>query len=139
MANLVYKRLFKLALAVLLAGCASEPVTYHAEYPGHSNRQTNIPPVNNPAHQPIRQYPDSYTRLPYSNSYGAQTLTGTYANSFAVRNFIQHMVHKHGFSESYLKRMTKGKVLLLFRKRENLNFGIDKGGEVCCWRTKLLS
>jgi membrane-bound lytic murein transglycosylase B len=102
-ANLVYKRLFKLALAVLLAGCTSKPVTYHTEYPDNSNRRTNIPPVNNKQiPQPIRQYPDSYARLPYSNSYGAQTLTGTYANSFAARNFIQYMVRKHGFSESYL-------------------------------------
>lgn len=103
MANPVYKRLFKLALAVVLAGCASKPVTYHAENPGNSNRQTSIPPVNNRMDQPIRQYPDSHAGLPYStNGYGAQTLTGTYVNSFAVHNFIQYMVRKHGFSESYL-------------------------------------
>jgi membrane-bound lytic murein transglycosylase B len=29
-------------------------------------------------------------------------VTGTYANSFAVQQFIQHMVQKHGFSASYL-------------------------------------
>ncbi|MGR8998489.1 MAG: lytic murein transglycosylase [Gammaproteobacteria bacterium] len=130
MANLVYKRLFKLALAVLLAGCSSKPVTYHADYPANSIRRTNpspvkkqvnqpqpsrqyqgnsvprtyLPPVNKQVYQPepIRQYPDTYARLPYSNSYGTQVLTGTYANSFAVRNFIQYMVRKHGFSESYL-------------------------------------
>jgi len=129
-ANPVYKRLLKLALAVLLAGCSSKPVTYHADYtdnssrrtnpspvkkqvdqpqpiqqyPGNSVRQTTIPPVNHQVYQPepTRQYPDSYARSPYANSYGAQTLTGTYANSTAARNFIQKMVRKHSFSESYL-------------------------------------
>ena len=106
MANPVYKRIFKLVVAVLLAGCSSKPVTYHAEYPGISNQRTKIPAfnksVNKQVAQPIPHYPDIPVRLPYSNSYGAQTLTGPYANSFAVRNFIQNMVHKHGFSESYL-------------------------------------
>jgi membrane-bound lytic murein transglycosylase B len=129
-ANSVYKPLFKLALAVLLAGCSSKPVTYHAEYPGHPNRRTYhppvnkqvvqsqpirhypgnsirrtyIPPVNKQVYQPepTRQYPEIYTTLPYSNSYGVQTLTGTYANSSAVRDFIQKMVLKHSYSESYL-------------------------------------
>jgi membrane-bound lytic murein transglycosylase B len=129
-ANPVYQPLFKLALAVLLAGCSSKPITYHAEYPGHPIRRTYHPPVNKQVvqsqpirqypgtstrrayhppvnkqvvqYQPIRQYPDIYTTLPYANSYGAQTLTGTYANSSAARDFIQNMVHKHSFSESYL-------------------------------------
>ncbi len=102
MANLVYKRLFKLALAVLLAGCASEPVPHQVEYPKKTNQQSKTPPVRYPAAQPIQQYPDSYARTPYSSSHGAYALTGTYANSSEVRNFIQHMVHKHGFSEAYL-------------------------------------
>jgi len=102
MANLVYKRLFKLALAALLAGCASEPVPHHVEYPNNTNQQSKIPPARYPLVQPIQQYPKSYGRLPYSSSYGAPILTGTYANSPAARNFIQHMVHKYGFSETYL-------------------------------------
>ncbi len=105
MANPVYKRLLMLAIAVLLAGCSSKPMTYHAEYPSNSIRRTHVPPVNKQVlkpQPPIRQYPEIHARLPYSNSYGVQTLTGTYANSFAVRNFIQYMVRKHGFSESYL-------------------------------------
>ena len=103
MANLVYKRLFKLALAVLLASCASEPVPHQVEYPMNTkNQQSKIPPARYPVEQPIQQYSRSYGRAPYSSSYGAYTLTGTYANSPAVRNFIQHMVHEHGFSEAYL-------------------------------------
>jgi membrane-bound lytic murein transglycosylase B len=102
MANIVYKRLFKLALAVLLVGCASEPVPYHVEYQNKTNRQSKIPPARNPVDRLIQQYPNNYGRLPSSNSYGAPILTGTYANSLAVRNFIQYMVRKYGFSETYL-------------------------------------
>jgi len=105
MANLVYKRLFKLALAVLLAGCASEPVPHDVEYPKNTRQQSKIPPTRYPSNQHIQQYPNSYGRSPYSGSYGSSGLTGTYANSFAVKSFIQHMVNKHGFSEAYLNRL----------------------------------
>ncbi|MDD5463093.1 MAG: lytic murein transglycosylase [Methylococcales bacterium] len=106
---MVYKHSLKLALVVLLTGCSSEPVTHHAKYPDHSIRRT-LPPAKKPVAQSrpiIRQYPEIHATFPYSNhsysnDYEAQTLTGTYANSFAVRNFIQYMVRKHGFSESYL-------------------------------------
>ncbi|MDD5633110.1 MAG: lytic murein transglycosylase [Methylococcales bacterium] len=121
MANLVYKRIFKIALAVLLAGCASEPVRQQSEYPGvnnlhgtippvpkqrkytsNYNRQSKIPPMLYPEFEPIQPYPGRIERAPYSSSYEALVLTGTYANSPAVRDFIQHMVHKYGFSETYL-------------------------------------
>ena len=45
MANLVYRRLFKIALAVLLAGCASERVPQQSEYPNVKNLHGTIPPV----------------------------------------------------------------------------------------------
>ena len=48
MANLVYKRLFKLALAALLAGCASEPVPHQVEYPKNTQQQSKIPPARYP-------------------------------------------------------------------------------------------
>jgi membrane-bound lytic murein transglycosylase B len=105
MANLVYKRLFKLALAAMLTSCASEPVTYQVEYPKNSHKQSKAPPVRYPAERPVQHYPDSVGRAPYSSSSEAPMLTGTYANSLAVRNFIQHMVHKHGFSETYLNSL----------------------------------
>ncbi|OYV16306.1 MAG: Lytic murein transglycosylase B, partial [Methylococcaceae bacterium NSM2-1] len=103
MANVVYKRLFKLALAVLLTGCASEPVSYHVDYPKKPPRQqSKIPTARNQVDRLIQQYPSNYGRAPYSSSYGSPILTGTYANSPAVRNFIQYMVRKYGFSEAYL-------------------------------------
>jgi membrane-bound lytic murein transglycosylase B len=102
MAILVYKRLFKLALATLLAGCASEPVHQNVEYPKNTTQQSKIPQDRYPL---IRQYPNGYARSPYSSNYGSSGLTGTYANSPALHNFIQHMVHKHGFSEAYLNSL----------------------------------
>jgi len=100
MANLVYKRLFKLTLAVLLAGCASEPVSYHEKYPKNTHQQSKTP-----ANRPIQQYPNNYRKPPYSSSYGTPILTGSYANSPEVRIFIQYMVQKHGFSDSYLNSL----------------------------------
>ena len=100
MANLVYKRLFKLALAAMLASCASEPVNYQVEYPKNSHQQSKAP-----VDRPIQHYPNSDERAPYSSSSEAPILTGTYANSPAVRDFIQHMVHKYGFSETYLNSL----------------------------------
>ena len=105
MANIVYKRLFKLALVVLLAGCASEPVPYQVEYPKTSNQQSKIPASRYPVDRSKQQYQNSYGRKSYSNSYGRRSFSGSYANSPAVQDFIQHMVRKHGFSESYLNNL----------------------------------
>ena len=90
MANLVYKRVFKLALAALLVGCASKPVSYPVDH-----QQSNTDQLTQP-------YANSPRKPPYTNSYGAQKLTGTYAHSPAVHDFIQRMVQTQGFSESYL-------------------------------------
>ena len=97
MANIGYKRLVKLALVALLVGCASEPVPYQAQYP-----QNTVSPPRSRVYPYSQQYPNRYGSLPGSKNYGAQTITGTYANSPAVRNFIRYMVNKHGFSETYL-------------------------------------
>lgn len=78
MKNTGYKRLSKLALALLLTGCASNPAV-----------QTDAP---------YR----SGTAADQSSEYQAQSLTGTYANSMPMQKFIRHMVLDHGFSESYL-------------------------------------
>ncbi|WP_262964394.1 lytic murein transglycosylase [Methylobacter psychrophilus] len=104
MANLIYKRLSKLALVALLAGCASEPVPHQVEEIKSSPQKTEAPPARYPQNRRIQQSPDSYGKSPYSSSYGygAYKLTGTYANSPAIRSFIQHMVSKQGFSETYL-------------------------------------
>jgi membrane-bound lytic murein transglycosylase B len=89
-----YKRLFKLTLTLMLAGCSSNPAV-----------KTDAPHHNTAAavthHSPEIQ---------------AQTFTGTYANSLPVQNFIRHMVLEHKFSESYLKD--------LFAKAKRLDYVI---------------
>ena len=100
MKNKGYKRLFKLALALALTGCASNPAV-----------QTDTPHVNAvTAPVPERLYNDS------PDYHQAQTLTGTYANSLAVQSFIRHMVLEHKFSESYLNG--------LFSKAQRLDYVI---------------
>lgn len=79
MKNTVCKRLFKLALALALTGCAGNPAV-KTDAPG----------------QVTGAIPD------HSVEDRAQALTGTYAHSQPVQNFIRHMVLEHGFSESYL-------------------------------------
>ncbi|MDO9424214.1 MAG: lytic murein transglycosylase [Methylobacter sp.] len=81
MKNTGYKRLSKLALALALTGCASNPAV-----------KTDAPYTNT----------NTSTILEHAPEYQAPGLTGTYANSLPVQNFIRHMVLKHGFSESYL-------------------------------------
>ncbi|WP_340120742.1 lytic murein transglycosylase [Methylobacter svalbardensis] len=82
MKNTGYKRLFKLALALALTGCSSNPTVKTAA--PHANTAT------------IATIPER------THDYQAPGLTGTYANSLPVQNFIRHMVLKHRFSESYL-------------------------------------
>jgi membrane-bound lytic murein transglycosylase B len=89
-----YKRLFKLTLTLMLAGCSSNPAV-KTETPRHDTAATI------PYHSPEIQ---------------AQTYTGTYANSLPVQNFIRHMVFEHKFSESYLKD--------LFAKAKRLDYVI---------------
>ena len=79
--NTGYKRLFKLALALALTGCASNPAV-----------KTDTP----------APYPNTVAIPDRSPEYQAQNLTGNYANSLPVQHFIKHMVSEHGFSESYL-------------------------------------
>ena len=102
MAQLVYKRLFKLALAVLLVGCASKQAPSPVEHPTSSAQQSNIPLADNKPDQSNQPYSNNHRTVPYTNRYGAQKLTGTYANSPALHQFIQRMVQTQGFSEAYL-------------------------------------
>ena len=101
MANLVYKRIFKLTLAVALVGCASKPAPYPVDYQKNSTQQSNTSAAHNKAGQFSPPPFNRHGVVPYTNNYDAQKITGTYANSQAVRDFIQRMVHK-GFSETYL-------------------------------------
>jgi len=53
--------------------------------------------------EPVTPYSDTLAKPGSTDSYqGQRSLTGIYAQSFQVKNFIQHMVHTHGFSEAYL-------------------------------------
>ncbi|HEY8159913.1 MAG TPA: lytic murein transglycosylase [Methylobacter sp.] len=94
MNNASYKRLFRLTLALMLAGCASDPAV-KTDIP-HHGAATTIP---NP-----------------SPEIQAQIVTGTYTHLLPVQNFIRHMVLEHKFSESYLKD--------LFSKAQRLDYVI---------------
>jgi len=69
-------------------------------------------PTNQPQAPRLPDLQTTYPSLPRlptqtpqpssSGSYSAATLTGAYANSSAMRQFIQSMVQKHGFSQYYL-------------------------------------
>jgi membrane-bound lytic murein transglycosylase B len=91
--NTGYKCLLKLALALTLTGCASNPAV-----------KTDAP------------YRNSATSSDHPTAYQAQGLTGTYANSLAVQNFIRHMALEHSFSPSYLND--------LFSKAQRLDYVI---------------
>ena len=110
--NSFNKRLFKLAFALILSGCASDPATDYSAYPETINNPQATAPIRpiTPPPRPIQPYNsyqskalsntyDSYNPS-YSDSYGT---SGNYANSYPVKNFIRHMVETHGFSESYLQ------------------------------------
>lgn len=97
MKNKGYKRLFKLALALALTGCASNPaVKTDAPYRSSSSNAASIPD--------------------YTPEYQTQGLSGTYANSLPLQNFIRHMALEHHFSESYLNS--------LFSKAKRLDYVI---------------
>jgi membrane-bound lytic murein transglycosylase B len=93
-----YPLISKSVAIVLLAGCASEPVR-QAVIANPPVKTTAIP---NNYSQPLTQYNET---RPYSgelHDYGASGLMGSYADHYPVKSFIQHMVSKHGFSQTYL-------------------------------------
>ena len=105
MANLVHsKRLFKWTLVVLLVGCATERVpNYGGSYSTNGNTQKKVPSTAQyPSDLLTQQNSNSIKRPPYSGNYEALVLTGVYANSVALQRFIQFMVQKYGFSQTYL-------------------------------------
>jgi membrane-bound lytic murein transglycosylase B len=98
----VYKQSFNLIFALMITACASNQVDTHRNYPAQVKTSTRIATTGKLNIQYDRQGTEDQARLTPSYDYSAAMLTGTYANSFAVRNFIQHMVHQYGFSEAYL-------------------------------------
>lgn len=106
MANVTCKLLLKSTAVFLLAGCASEPTSNGPQSPSMAVRQPRIPitPVikPKPPQAPAPAYSNDLGSQFAGDHYFADTITGTYGQSYAVRDFIRHMVRKHGFSENYL-------------------------------------
>ncbi|MDD5276796.1 MAG: lytic murein transglycosylase, partial [Methylovulum sp.] len=96
--KVVNKHLLKSALVIALAGCASEP----AQQPSTVAQPVSITPMAKIPVQPLEPYPQAQMPAPDFYNYSAGTLTGTYADYPASHMFIQHLVQKHGFSETYL-------------------------------------
>jgi membrane-bound lytic murein transglycosylase B len=88
MGSLVVKRFVKLVIIVMLAGCVNSLDKIALESSSNSITNTQVPAV--------------VSEIPFAHNYAAKQLTGTYANSIALQNFISRMVHKQGFSVSYL-------------------------------------
>lgn len=88
MMKISYKSLAIVALVLLVTGCG-------------------VP-------RPINQKPQP--RIPVKSSekgnYSASFLTGEYADSAELQNFIQYMVEQHGFSQNYLKGLFSNAVFL---------------------------
>lgn len=93
----------KIVLTLVLAGCAEQPVEPIA--PPQPITQTipsqPVTPQEFQSTQPFSQSDRGYYSTP-SQSYYANNLNGTYAAYPELRRFIQYMVDKHGFSETYL-------------------------------------
>lgn len=100
MSYTIHHPIGKFVLAILLTGCASQPAQQSDSTAQQVTAITRIEPVTEPLPQPVPDYADHFSSIP--NRYYASTLTGTYADSPAVQDFIRYMVRKHGFSESYL-------------------------------------
>jgi membrane-bound lytic murein transglycosylase B len=99
-ANSIRKHLFKLFLAAVLSGCASDPVTdYSSSSPAAGQPTTTVQP-NSSSQTPGSFSPQGDSYRPYS---GYSNGYGSYASSYKVKDFIRHMVNTHGFSESYLQ------------------------------------
>ena len=108
----LHQNIIRLALVTILVGCASDPAPEYSAYPNASNYPQATAPLKpyTPA-KPIQLYNPYKPKVPsygysadYGQSYGdSYGTSGSYTNSPSVRSFIQRMVNKHGFSESYLE------------------------------------
>lgn len=97
--TIMYKHLLRFALIVLLSGCASDLEVQDSDLavpsPAIEVQPEQFVAPTHPA--------DNNTGVmtaPYG--YKANTVSGNYARSLAVQNFIKQMVRKHRFSEHYL-------------------------------------
>jgi membrane-bound lytic murein transglycosylase B len=87
-----------LTAVLLLFGCGGDSSVARTNY--YSGLKP-LPKVSHPAAARPSQQPDLTTRQ-YSHDYAATALSGDYRYSASLRDFIRHMVQRHGFNEAYL-------------------------------------
>ena len=100
MTHLVCETFLKGIFIVLLTSCATETVVNPVGVTNTDNL-TKAPTVSFPGDALDQPSADS-AKPPYSTNYQAFVLTGAYSHSPALLSFIKYMVHRHGFSETYL-------------------------------------
>jgi membrane-bound lytic murein transglycosylase B len=116
MINITYKRLLNIVLVTLVAGCSSSRQV--ACYPPTTTSTTTTASIPRPSTPPVAKLPSLSNNLPESpvastqvpagkqfieaGNYYATSVSGDYANSADLQSFIQYMVQKHGFSQTYL-------------------------------------
>ncbi|MEF3073640.1 lytic murein transglycosylase [Methylobacter sp. Wu1] len=103
--NVVFKRAAKLALTLLLVGCASDTENYRSDTLGSMKPQNRVPSQPNVTGKNTIPPLQPYRKATSSPVHSADALTGIYAYSQPVHTFIRHMVQKHGFSEKYLNAL----------------------------------
>lgn len=92
-----YQRLFNLALVILIASCSSSRPVVRPQPPTTPSTPTT---------------PATPTTSTGVGNYSAATLSGEYADSPELQNFIQYMVQQHGFSRPYLNGLFSQTVYL---------------------------
>ena len=100
MTHLVCGTFLKGIFIVLLTSCATETVVNPVGV-NNTDNLTKAPTVSFPG-DALDQTPEDSAKPPYSTNYQAFVLTGAYSHSPALLSFIKYMVHRHGFSETYL-------------------------------------
>lgn len=95
---MTHKYVLKAFVVILLTGCDSVPVQQASQMP----QTIKINPIPEQQRQPIERLNGFSSPRGNFDEYSAPSISGDYSNYYSVQNFIQHMVRKHGFSESYL-------------------------------------
>lgn len=104
MAHTVYKRLINILLVLLLPACGGDSVKQDEDFYGSVKRYPAQATANTKiqtGHSNAATYNGNITRPQY-DGYMDSGVTGVYANSAALHDFIHHMVQQHGFDEDYL-------------------------------------
>jgi len=85
---------FILAFVFVISACSLEPIVYHQD---HYRGLTQPIIAAKPTASKTKKVPKQI------GNYSATKLTGTYANSVAMHNFMTYMGLEYGFTQSYLK------------------------------------